>query len=524
MELKTVPSPQPTPPDKLFVYQKREEAGYTERVKQFLVRHLPEYFENGLRSLDPNIRLSEEFKGRMRDELNKLAIYTEKDLPMPFWRKWMLKTLTLREYFHLNLPRFEPGKRPYVYITFPYSDVGMHDLPHSDSPQMILDSLFHEVGHYLNAKMGGWDEKKFLGNLSSAEGFATLFASLCLSQCTPEDLAEIVGRGPTPPFSPEYKNPNDYFVPLIALAWLNKNNILDAPTIVDCFLSKDVDIDQVRKNVDGRLGNGAFDLLFPKENVKDAIMNDWEKSFEALVELSRKNNLPLSTAYIAAYNLRSRLPLNEQAMSMLEKEAEKNPTPELYSAIADVYFNLGEEENAQKYYARAIERGSKDPNVYYEMGYLHLSKGYVAGYKERTGFYEKAIAYFTRAIELDTSNHPLFYRMRAGAYAHLASDYPEKRFNAVEDITKEIGLSKHFTEERKAYLFTDRGDQYCEIIASKKFELEHKTEETTKGKLQRELTDLYAKAIADYQRAVYLYPRVEYKEKLEGLKQELSRL
>lgn len=523
MELKMVPFPEPTPPDKLLVHQRKREAGYTGRVKQFLVEHLPEYFENGLRMLDPNIKLPEEFKERMRESLSVLSIYTEKDLPMRFWRKWMLKTPRLREYFGLHLPHFEAGKRPHVYVAFPYSE-SLYDLPHNDSPQGILYSLFHEVGHYLNATMGGWDRKKILENLSSAESWATFFGLLCLSQCKPEDLAGIVGLGESaPPSSPEYRNHDIYYIPFITLTWLSQNNILNAQTIVDCFLSKEVDINHVRKNVDGRFGKGTFDALFPKDKeIKDAMMSEWEKPFATLVDLSQKNNLPLSNVYVTAVKLRSRLPpfKNEQAMRMLEKEAEENPTPELYGAIADAYYHLREEGNALKYYTKAIESGSKNPHVYGRRAYFYLSKGYEADFTERAGWYKKAVADYTKAIELDSSNHPLFHRSRARAYAKLGLDYPEKYFNANEDITKEIELSKHFTDGRKAWLYTKRGDNYYGLIKDKKFELKYKAEEAAKGKLQREVADLYAKAISDYQKAVDLYPREDYKETLERLRRE----
>jgi tetratricopeptide (TPR) repeat protein len=170
----------------------------------------------------------------------------------------------------------------------------------------------------------------------------------------------------------------------------------------------------------------------------------------------------------------------------------------LYVNLGTVYLTRDRYEKALTYFTRAVEINPNDTEAYFGRGGIYYLKG----------FYEEAIENYSKAIEINPWNAKMYY---ARGNAYTAVDFHNR---AIEDYSRAIKINPEFVE---AYF--DRGNAYLsqglydQAIAdyTKAIKIRPDFAEAYHNRgnayRKRELPD---RAIADYNKAIALNP--EYAE------------
>jgi len=232
-----------------------------------------------------------------------------------------------------------------------------------------------------------------------------------------------------------------------------------------------------------------------------------EELYRAIYEYTQA--IELNPEFAEAYAQRALAILLEQeynrtmdcgskaAIHDAEKALALNPSIDLDRRLARAYdfqgdcyhFNMDYEESII-YYTKALEL---DPNigcrrpidVYWELIYDSLT------YHE----YDKAIEYCNKAIELNTGDNDYYYRQLAEAYHGRGGEHShENRDKAIADYTRAIELdptnAKYYLS--RAGIYETLADMYRDH-----------------GEVSKEV-DSYNKAIADYTKAIELDPEAAW--------------
>jgi tetratricopeptide (TPR) repeat protein/GTPase SAR1 family protein len=204
----------------------------------------------------------------------------------------------------------------------------------------------------------------------------------------------------------------------------------------------------------------------------------------------------LSSGYIFAH----RLLLEYFAMAEMETKRAQLVKPDakdatIYHNQGEVYAGLGEYDRAIANYTRAIELDPKEVSVYSDRGLAYARR------KE----YQQAIADYTRAIELDPKDVWTYYQR--GSVYHDLKEYEK----AIVDFTQVIKLAP-----KEVFPYRDRArcyrlnKEYEKAIADLSRAMELAPQDIqfyrVRGHVYVELKE-HEKAIADFSRAIELAPQ-----------------
>lgn len=129
----------------------------------------------------------------------------------------------------------------------------------------------------------------------------------------------------------------------------------------------------------------------------------------------------------------------DKAMQAIAKAKKQNPDDVgLLSAESQIYFESGDMENYQRVIKEILNKGSKDPNLYFNLGVTSAQGGQK----------EEAKQYYLKAIEIDPKYAAAYYNL--GVLMLEEEDAIVKEMNGLGTSKKDIARYDQLKEKRDA--------------------------------------------------------------------------